>query len=111
MITRPDIVYGVGFVNRYMKTLKDSHWLTTKRILRYINGSLNLSLFYVYSEIAQLVGYSDSDWGGGEDERKSIIEYIFLSQVDCIFLDLQEARSCGLVFMRSRICSDFISHL
>ena len=25
-ITRPDIVYGVGLVSRYMETPKESHW-------------------------------------------------------------------------------------
>ena len=61
----------------YIETPKESHWLATKRILRYINGSLNLGLFYAYSEIAQLVGYSDSDWRGDQDERKSTAGYVF----------------------------------
>jgi hypothetical protein len=60
-MTRPDILYGVGLVSRYMKTPRESHWLTTKRILRYIKGTLNFGLFYTYGESAYLVGYSDSD--------------------------------------------------
>jgi hypothetical protein len=35
MITRPDIVYGVGLVSRYMEKPMQTHWLATKRILRY----------------------------------------------------------------------------
>ncbi|KAF8389675.1 hypothetical protein HHK36_024194 [Tetracentron sinense] len=70
-ITRPDIVYGVGLQSRYMETLKESHWLAAKRILRYISGTLEFGLFYSYSEDAELYGYSDSDWGGDRDERKS----------------------------------------
>ena len=61
MITRPNIVYGVGLVSRYMETPKESHWLAAKRILRYIKDSLNLGLFYNYDENAKLVSYSDSD--------------------------------------------------
>ena len=60
-ITRPDILYGVGLVNHYMETLRESHWLTTKRILKYIKGTLNFGHFYIYGENAELVGYSDSD--------------------------------------------------
>ena len=53
-ITRPDIVYGVGLMSRYMEIPKESHCLAAKRILRYIKGILNLSLFYTYSETAEL---------------------------------------------------------
>jgi len=35
-ITRPNIVYGVRLVIRYMKTPKESHRLAGKKILRYI---------------------------------------------------------------------------
>ncbi|KAF8409152.1 hypothetical protein HHK36_005225 [Tetracentron sinense] len=70
-ITRPDIVYGVGLLSRYMEIPKESHWLAAKTILRYISGTLKFGLFYSYNEDAELYGYSDSDWGGDQDERKS----------------------------------------
>ena len=70
MITRADIVYGVGLVSHYMETPTESHWLGAKRILRYIKGTLNLDLSYAYGETVKLVGYLDSDWGGDQDERK-----------------------------------------
>ncbi|XP_020271086.1 uncharacterized protein LOC109846275 [Asparagus officinalis] len=76
-ITRPDITYGVGLVSRYMETPNEPHWLAAKRILRYIKGTLNLGLFYIYDENAQLVGYSDGDWGDDQDERKSTTCYVF----------------------------------
>ena len=76
-VTRSDIIYGVKLVSHYMETPKEFHWLATKRVLRYINGSLNLGLFYAYGEIAQLLSYSNSDWGGDQDERKSTIGYVF----------------------------------
>ena len=49
---RPDIVYGVGLVSRYMETPMKSNWLAAKRILRYIKGTLKLGLFYTYGEDA-----------------------------------------------------------
>ncbi|CAL9005801.1 unnamed protein product, partial [Prunus brigantina] len=76
-MTRPDIVYGVGLVSRYMETPRESHWLAAKRILRYIKGSLNFGLFYAYGEYSNLVGYSDSDWGGDRDGGKSTTGYVF----------------------------------
>ena len=75
-ITRPNIIYGVELVSRYMETPKESHWLAAKRILRCIKGTLNLDIFYTYGETAKLVGYSNSDWGGDQDERKSTTGYV-----------------------------------
>ena len=60
-----------------METPKESYWLAAKRILRYIKGTLNVGLFYTYGETAELVGYSDSKWGGHQDERKSTTGYVF----------------------------------
>jgi hypothetical protein len=76
-MTRPDILHGIGLVSHYMKTPRESHWLTAKRILRYIKGTLNFGLFYTYGENAELVGYSDSEWGGDQDERKSTTVHVF----------------------------------
>jgi hypothetical protein len=77
IMTRPDILYGVGLVSHYVETPRESHWLTTKRILSYIKGTLNFGLFYTYGENVELVGYSDSDWGGDQDERKSTTGHVF----------------------------------
>jgi hypothetical protein len=76
-MTRPNILYGVGLVSRYMETPREFHWLTTKRILRYIKGTLNFGIFYTYGKNAELVGSSDSDWGGDQDERKSTMGHVF----------------------------------
>ncbi|XP_020262561.1 uncharacterized protein LOC109838541 [Asparagus officinalis] len=76
-IIRPGITYGVRLVSRYMETPKESHWLAAKRILMYIKGTLNLGLLYAYDENAQLVGYSDNNWEGDQDERKSTTGYVF----------------------------------
>ena len=76
-MTRPDILYGVGLVSRYMETPRESHWLTGKRILRYIKGILNFGLFNTYGENSELVGYLDSDRGGDKNERKSTTSHVF----------------------------------
>ena len=35
-VTRPDLMFGVSLISRYMATPKASHWAATKRILRYV---------------------------------------------------------------------------
>ncbi|CAL1389348.1 unnamed protein product [Linum trigynum] len=39
--TRPDILYAVGLVSRYMEAPTMSHWNAAKRILRYIKGDVD----------------------------------------------------------------------
>lgn len=76
-ITRPDITYAVGLVSRFMEKPKQDHLIAAKRILRYIKGTMNHGLFYTHSQDSKLVGYSDSDYGGDLDDRKSTSGYAF----------------------------------
>ncbi|KAH9669728.1 hypothetical protein KPL70_021911 [Citrus sinensis] len=69
--TRPDILHAVGLVSRYMENPKTIHFKAAKRIIRYIKGIINFDLLYSFSNDYKLVGYSDSDWGGDVDDRKS----------------------------------------
>jgi hypothetical protein len=62
--TRPNILYGVGLVTRFMETPTMTHFKALKRILRYIKGTIDFGLFYGYSNSFDLVSYSDSDWAG-----------------------------------------------
>ncbi|KAH9670830.1 hypothetical protein KPL70_017126 [Citrus sinensis] len=66
--TRPDILYVVGLVSRYMENPKTTHFKAAKRILRYIKGTINFGLLYSFSNDYKLIGYSDSDWGGDVDD-------------------------------------------
>jgi hypothetical protein len=76
-VTRPDIMYGVSLISRFMDTLKNSHWQAGKRLLRYIVETMNHGILYSTSNNLQLVGYTDSDFAGSIDDRKSISGYAF----------------------------------
>jgi len=69
--TRPDILYTIGQVSRYMEAPTNTHLKTTKRIFRYMKCTINFGLFYSSSIDFKLVGYSDSDWAGDMGDRKS----------------------------------------
>ncbi|XP_063939719.1 uncharacterized mitochondrial protein AtMg00810-like [Daucus carota subsp. sativus] len=75
--TRPDILYGVGLISRYMETPTITHMKMAKRILRYVKGTPEYGLTYSPSTHFKLYGYSDSDWGGDVDDRKSTTGFIF----------------------------------
>ncbi|XP_073035370.1 secreted RxLR effector protein 161-like [Primulina eburnea] len=69
--TRPDIMFSVCLCARYQSDPKISHLKAVKRILRYIAGTLELGLWYTRDTNTNLVGFSDADWAGDLDDRKS----------------------------------------
>jgi hypothetical protein len=75
--TRPDIMYAASLVSRFMESPKDSHWKMVKRILRYVAGTLNFGLWYTQSDDNHLSGYTDSDFAGSLDDRKSTSGHVF----------------------------------
>ncbi|KAH9754808.1 cysteine-rich receptor-like protein kinase 8 [Citrus sinensis] len=74
--TRPDIAQAVGAVSRYMANPGGEHWITVKRILRYIRGTSDVALFYGGSEFT-VRGYVNSDFAGDLNKRKSTTGYVF----------------------------------
>ena len=75
--TRPDITYAVSTVARFCANPSQHHWIAVKRILRYLKGTLNFGLLYRKDGPTEFTGYSDADWAGDIDDRKSTSGYIF----------------------------------
>ena len=69
--SRPDIAFSVGVCARYQVTLKESHLTAVKQTIRYINGTLDYGLWYSKDSNACLAGYSNADWAGSVDDKKS----------------------------------------
>ncbi|XP_039142894.1 secreted RxLR effector protein 161-like [Dioscorea cayenensis subsp. rotundata] len=53
------------------------HLGAVKRILRYISGTIDYGIHYRRNEEFKLLGYSDSDWSGSQDDRKSTTGWVF----------------------------------
>ena len=75
--TRPDITYAVSNVAKFSASPTTRHWTAVKRIMRYLKGTTNLGLVYTPQSNNNCVGFSDSDWGGDLDDRKSTSGYVF----------------------------------
>ena len=69
--SRPDIAFSVCVCARYQAAPKESHLTTVKRIIQYINGTLDYGLWYSKDSNACLAEYSDADWAGSVDDRES----------------------------------------
>lgn len=70
-LTRPDITYAVNQVCQFMHKPRTAHMVAVKRILRYIKGSLDYGLFFRPAPCTSLSAYSDADWAGCPDSRRS----------------------------------------
>ena len=76
--TRPDISFVVGMLGRYQSNPGLDHWKAAKKVLRYLQGTKDHILTYRRSNQLEVIGYSDSDYAGCIDTRKSTFGYIFL---------------------------------
>lgn len=54
-----------------MHTLTTIHWTAVKRIFRYIKGTINHGLLFTKSSSLALTYFSDVDWAGNPDDRRS----------------------------------------
>jgi hypothetical protein len=70
-LTRPDLWYVVQQVCLFMHDPRESHFQLIKRILRYVQGTSHLGLQLFKDPSRELVAYSDADWAGCPDTRKS----------------------------------------
>ena len=76
--TRPDIMYFVSLISRYIENPTEMHLLATKRILRYLQGTRDFGLFYKKGEKLKLFGFTDSDYTGDQDDKRSTLGYVFM---------------------------------
>jgi transposase InsO family protein len=77
IVSRPDIAYAVNSVSRFLNRHNRAHWQALQRILKYLSGTVNMGILYQQSDEIKLVGYSDSDFAGDVETRRSTSGYVF----------------------------------
>ena len=70
-ITRPDLSFEVNRVCQYLHAPTDVHWSAVKRILRYVRLTASYGLHLRSSSSGVLSAFSDADWAGCPDDRRS----------------------------------------
>ncbi len=78
MVTRPDIAQAVGVLSRFNSAPTEAHLTAAKRVLRYLKGTINLTLQYKKTENTEVTGYSDADWANDMDTRRSTTGNVFI---------------------------------
>jgi hypothetical protein len=76
-LTRPDIAYAVHQVCLFMHAPTTSHFQLVKIILRYLKGTSHFVLQLFRTPAHELRAYSDADWAGCPDTRKSTSGFCF----------------------------------
>jgi histone deacetylase 1/2 len=70
-LTRPDICFAVNKVCQFLHAPTTVHWSVVKRLLRYVRGSLTMGLTIRKSSSMIVSAFSDADWAGCVDDRRS----------------------------------------
>ena len=75
--SRPDFAYAIGVLGRFAGDPSVHHWKAIKHLLRYIKGTLHLSLPLVRKDVSStgLFAYADANHGGDVVASKSTSGY------------------------------------
>jgi hypothetical protein len=69
-LTRPDISFSVNKVCQYLHSPTTSHMTTVKRILRFLQHTIDFGLHIRRSPSSMANAFSDADWVGCIEDRK-----------------------------------------
>nr|GEZ48197.1 uncharacterized mitochondrial protein AtMg00810-like [Tanacetum cinerariifolium] len=69
--SRPDLSYVVCLCARYQAKPTEKHLQAMKRIFRYLNGTINMGLWYSKDTDMSLTAYAAADHAGCQDTRHS----------------------------------------
>ncbi|MED6133957.1 hypothetical protein PIB30_117009 [Stylosanthes scabra] len=78
-ITRSDIAYSVNRCSQFMQNPTIAQWKAVKRILRYLQGSIQQGIIFNKCTNYRILAFSNADWASDLDDRRSISGF-------CIFL-------------------------
>ena len=76
--TRPDIAFAVNLLARHNADPTRRHWTGAKCILRYLNGTKDLDLFFKKNHDLSMIGYTDAGYLSDPHNEKSQTGFVFL---------------------------------
>lgn len=75
--SRPDIAFATSMASRFAKNPSKAHIEAVKMIIRYLHTTKTRGIVYGEGD-SKVIGYSDSDWGGDQEGRKSTSGFVFM---------------------------------
>lgn len=96
IVSRPDIMYAVSLVSRYLDSFDNTHWNAVKKILKYLKETQDYGLRYSAATQNIVEGYSDADYAKDTETRKSTTGYVFIKNGAAITWASQRQQSIAL---------------
>ena len=87
--TRPDILYAVNMLSQFNVHHDHTHWMTAKRLLRYLKKTINYKLKYE-KDAEGVTGYANADWGK---------KYIYIINESHYFQFSFERQTCIIFYL------------
>jgi hypothetical protein len=94
--TRPDLAAAVGVLSQFAADPCLTHWQALKRVLRYLQATPTHGIRFSNSDDGNPVGYSDADWAGDIETRRSTSGYVFVLNGSCISWRSKKQRTVAL---------------
>ena len=76
--TRPDITFAVNLLARHSAAPTKRHWTGVKNIFRYLQGTIDLGLFYQFDQDKSIIGYTDAGYLSDPHNARSQTGFVFL---------------------------------
>ncbi|XP_062075662.1 uncharacterized mitochondrial protein AtMg00810-like [Humulus lupulus] len=73
--TRFDIAFAVSLVSQYMYNPLEEHLEAVYKVLRYLKKTPGIGLLYKKNEERGVEAFTDVDWAGSIEDRRSTIGY------------------------------------
>jgi len=70
--TRPNITFITQQLSQFLSNPTHTHFHVATRVLRYLKSSPGRGIFFPINATFQLQGFSDADWAGYRDTKRSI---------------------------------------
>jgi hypothetical protein len=102
-LTRPDIAFPVNKVCQFLYAPTTVHWTVVKRILRYVKQSSKLGLKIRKSNSTLVSAFSDADWAGSIDDRRSTRGFAVFLGSNLISLSARKQSAVSRSKYRSRV--------
>ena len=73
--TKPNISYVVGVLSQFMHDPRVIHQQAARKVLAYLKGTIGMGLLYKQGESLGVQIYTDADYAGSIDDRRSTSGY------------------------------------
>ena len=98
---RPDISFAVNRLAQFGANPTHDHLLAAQHVLQYLSSTRYHKLVYGQNDSTELIAYSDSDWAGDRDNRRSTTGYAFILSGSSIVWAAQKQRTVVLSSIES----------